>query len=175
MAARTIVVLTALGLAACGSQGAMTPRPSILLDGHHGTTVRLSFLSAVPDKEPVLASSGVTWITLDQWRQTLQNGFDAGFGRSFTVTHADAADLTIELDATVLTDVSAGGPEDAMSLRYQAHLLDPRGRTVATSSGTLTGRPEPGIQAAAHSVEAMYEKIANDFFNRPAAEDSTDR
>jgi hypothetical protein len=125
----------------------------------------------VPDREPILSSSGVTWITLDQWRQTLQNGFDAGFGRSFTVTHAEAAELTIQLDMTVLTDVSAGGPEDAMSLRYQAHLLDARGRPIGTSSGTVTGRPEPGIQAVAHSVEAMYEKIANDFFNRSPAEE----
>jgi len=160
-----VVMLVGSGIAGCGGESALRPRPNIVVEGHHDTTLRLDFAPAVTDREAVLSGEGVSWITLDQWHQTLQNGFDAGFGKWFTVTRDFSAGLTLRLVSTVASQQPASGG-DVVRIRYQAHLVDTHHTIVATSTGTATSRPEPGVQAVTRAVEAMYEQIATDLFTR---------
>jgi hypothetical protein len=135
----------------CSTWGEVKPTPHIYVEGRKGTKLCQSLGPEVAD-DPA-------------WRKTLDNGFRAGFGRSFTLADTPAtADQTLEIARADLGKIDTASSLISMTeIRYQARLRDKSGQIVATSAWTVSAPDRKG------AVEAMYEAISQNFFGQGTA------
>jgi len=176
-----VALILAQGCAATVLQA--NPRPNIDLP-QNTASFALALNESVQDQYQT-EILGKRAVNVSEWRQTLQNGFDSGFGSAFNLAEGKA-DLTLQVNEAVLsfapTAVGNLGSVKAVEaqIRYKARLVDAQGQVLRRSTGTVSSKKsiaeeEEATSAAADAVESLYEKISHDFFSdapAPAAESS---
>lgn len=176
---RLAVALTGLLLASgCTMKIAQgNPRPNIDLP-ESKAGMKLVMDDAIQNNFEVPSRGGINKGEVEQWRETLQRGFQNGFASAFK-TDTDSPELTLQLLEVSLefapTAVTAKGGTAAAEaqIRYKARLVDAQGNVVRRSTGTVASkrsvtRADEVTLISESAVESMYERIAHDFFSAGA-------
>lgn len=152
------------------------PKPKVPLSAPTGKTLRLDFAPSVLDRYEVSDKDTVLRAEVRQWRATLASGFQSGFGAAFRIVPEGApADYVLALDraGVSLSSLEVGFFEQVSSaradVRYEARLVDARGRVLRVSSGTaasrtFTTRGRDVTDGVVTAVAKMYEAIERDCF-----------
>ena len=138
---------------------------------HFDVAVHDSYAAKVLDA----AGSPVSTIDVSDWRETLTNGFKAGFGSAFAIVdEGQPADLLFDLTMAELQFVQVAPAKDGQEASYvaevrcTARVVDKNGQTIAKAGGRPRSHEGAALSAANTSaqagVEAMYEALSGTFF-----------
>lgn len=161
-------------VALCGCRGAvrvrpMDPRPNIDLP-RSGLALGLD-LAAVPDQFVVPEKQGVTEVPVEDWRASVQAGFDNGLAPFYAQKAKPDVwlrFLKVDLEYTPVAIYVNGGGAAAVKARitYMAQLVDGEGRVLARMKGEALSRNPwttwgGSTSTAEEALAAMYEDIAD--------------
>jgi hypothetical protein len=174
----------------------LNPTPNIALLSQ-AESLDVAFGPGVVDELDL--DTGHATLVLNDWRDSLQNGFRNGFRAAFPQKReASAADMTLRIDeARAELETGVNGHiriqyavtllgRDGAVLRRAAGVASRRGAVPHSQGmapeeiGALTGdTPDPPLRPAygdrvsadvAASIDAMYEQLANQLFPRAAGQ-----
>jgi hypothetical protein len=168
----------------------LNPTPNIALLSQ-SASLDVAFGPSVVDE--IDLDTGRATIAVNDWRESLQNGFQNGFRAAFPQKRgASAADLTLRIDEA-RAELETGR-QGHVRIQYAATLLGRDGAVLRRASGvasrrgavppaqgmapeeigTLTGdAPDPPLRPAyadrvnadvSASIDAMYEQLARELF-----------
>jgi hypothetical protein len=122
-------------------------------------------------------------IDVTEWRQSLTNGFINGFGEAYQVLNGAPTALTLEFSDAIpeLTPAAVSGYYGVVAanaqVRYKARVLA-NSQILCRSNGTVISKTavnnaQQVKDAVRSAVESMYEVIAKECFEHPAASAAT--
>jgi hypothetical protein len=174
---KIILVIAAIFLTACMSLNVsqFAASPNVDLDPKEGP-FKLELTADVKDQYEVPSKNGVRGFEVANWRNSLGSGFDSAFGKHNSAGNAKNSKtiqiIKAEMDLSPAAVTAAGGVAAAQAtVTYQARLVAANGTVMKRSTGTVAAKaattsPSQTTESAKSAVESMYEKIAEDFFNK---------
>jgi len=170
-----IFLLVPFLLQGCLSVKLMNPRPNLNL-AETKQTIALIIDEGVKDIFTIPAQNGVRKASVTDWRTSLKNGFESGFGNFYTIIDDDTkSDLVLKITRTDVAFAPAAVGYNGVvaairaQITFNATLYNKNGEVIGRSSGTSVSKSAVGgisqlTSCVASATESMYELIGEKCF-----------